>query len=255
MRSSSAAACRRASLARSASASASPGGSGSRAAPSEGWERTRARPIASPGDAGAPRRTALAHQLSCSTARWSAAMMSAAEVAPGSWCPIERSRGTTRGPCAPVAAPSPWPRSPLLRWQRRARPRAAHPSRVRPPGRRSRDRGRRPWSCRPAVRHRARRLLQPARSATTRSWPSSSCLSPSARPGRGGSGAPQRAARATNGGHERLARNDQDLPRAAATRPAPPAPCRPPRIRGPCSRRGRRRRSRRPAGSGSRADP
>ena len=59
--------------------------------PAEGSDSTRARPVASPGDAGCAAQDPLAHQPSCSTARWSARTTSAAEVAPGSWWPIERS--------------------------------------------------------------------------------------------------------------------------------------------------------------------
>ena len=77
--------------ARSASASASAWGDGIARGHLGGMAEDPRVPDRESGRRGRAAQDSLAHQVSCSTARWSAAMMSAAEVAPGSWCPIERS--------------------------------------------------------------------------------------------------------------------------------------------------------------------
>ena len=151
-----------------------------------GRESTRARPAASPGDAGAPRRTRSLISLSRSTARWSAAM-------------IERGRGGARVLVADRALAEVG-RAALagLERHRRLRPllggrrgggerrleRLAGVERGRS-ARRSRDRARRPWSCRPAGRHRARRRRRVPRGAR-RPGPGRRAprASPSARPAR-----------------------------------------------------------------------
>ena len=162
-------------------------------------------------------------------------------------------RGTRRGPCAPVAAPSPWPCLGGLggrgerRFERLARvERGAR--------RRLQGRARRPSSCRPAGRRRARRLRRAARERTT-SVCAVELLGVAERTPARRNAVPHSGPLAPPRWTPASCPPRSGASRAGATRPARPAPCRPRRSRGPCSRRGRRRRSRRPAGSGSRADP